>query len=100
MKFLDCDEVKSMEAIAEKNEGVRNAVAKYKALTADENARILAQLREKDRRLEKGRLDYARDQGVAKGRVEGRAERDAEIARHMADMGKTEAEIAEILGKV
>jgi predicted transposase/invertase (TIGR01784 family) len=96
LRFLDSDEVKSMDEIAEKNEGVRKAVAKYKELTADRDARIMAEIHEKNRLLEKGRLDYARDQGVVKGR----AERNAEIARHMADMGKTDAEIAEILGDV
>ncbi|MDR1042421.1 MAG: Rpn family recombination-promoting nuclease/putative transposase [Clostridiales Family XIII bacterium] len=100
LRFLDSDEVKNMEAIAEKNEGVRRAVTKYKELTASENARILAQLREKDRLLEKGRLDYAWDEGVAEGVEKGRSERNAEIARRMADLGKTDAEIAEILGDV
>jgi flagellar biosynthesis/type III secretory pathway protein FliH len=124
LRFLDSDEVKSMEAIAEKNEGVRRAVSKYKELTVAENARILAQLREKDKLLEEGRLEYAWDEGVAegieKGRAEGltegraegltegraegltkgRAERNAEIARRLADLGKTDAEIAEILGDV
>jgi predicted transposase/invertase (TIGR01784 family) len=96
LRFLDSDEVKSMDAIAEKNEGVRKAVTKYKELTADRDARIIAEIHEKNSLLEKGRLDYAWDQGV----VEGRAERNAEIARRMADLGKTDAEIAEILSDV
>jgi predicted transposase/invertase (TIGR01784 family) len=104
LRFLNSDEVKGMDAIAEKNEGVRRAVTKYRELTADENARIMAQLHEKDKLLEKGRLDYAWDQGIAEGRseglAEGRAERNAEIARRMADLGKTDAEIVEILGDV
>jgi predicted transposase/invertase (TIGR01784 family) len=88
LRFLDCDEVESMEAIAEKNKGVRRAMEKYKALTDDKNARILEELREKDRRLEKGRLDYARDEGIA------------EAARRMADAGMSNDKIAEILGDI
>jgi predicted transposase/invertase (TIGR01784 family) len=90
LRFLDSDEVTSMDAIAEKNEGVRRAVTKYKELTASENARILAQLREKDKLLEESRLDYAWD--------EGRSELKTEIAHRMTDMGMTDSEIAEILG--
>jgi predicted transposase/invertase (TIGR01784 family) len=96
LMFLDCDEVSSMKPIAEKNEGVRKAVKKYMALTADEGERIIAELRAKDRLLEKGRLDFARDEGIA----EGRSELKTEIARRLVDMGKSDAEIAEILGDV
>jgi predicted transposase/invertase (TIGR01784 family) len=85
-----------MEAIAEKNKGVRRAMEKYKALTDDKNVRILEELREKDRRLEKGRLDYAKDEGIEKGR----SDLKVDIARRMADRGISDAEIAEILGGV
>jgi predicted transposase/invertase (TIGR01784 family) len=120
LRFLDSDEVENMEAIAEKNEGVRRAVTKFKELTASESERLMAEIRAKQERLEKGRLAYAKDQGVeegltkglTKGRkegltegrkeglTEGRAKRDAEIKRRLVKLGKTEAEIAEILGDI
>jgi hypothetical protein len=85
-----------MEAIAERNEGVRRAVTKFRALIADENSCGMAEICAEQDRLLRERLDHAK----ARGRAKGRAERDAEIARHMADIGKTDAEIAEILGGV
>jgi predicted transposase/invertase (TIGR01784 family) len=118
LRFLNSDEVRNMEAIAEKNEGVRRAVNKYKELTASESERMIAESIAKQRRIRKGQLDYALNEGIAKGLSEGlakgesrglskglkkglkqgRTERDAEIARRMAALGKSEAEIAEILG--
>jgi predicted transposase/invertase (TIGR01784 family) len=83
LRFLDSDEVESMEAIAEKNEGVRKAVTKFKELTASEYERMTAAGRAKDKRLEAGRLAYAKDEGRAEGHAEGRAE----VARNLRQQG-------------
>jgi tryptophanyl-tRNA synthetase len=74
LRFLNSDEVESMEAIAEKNEGVSRAVTKFKELTASEYERMTAAGRAKDKRLRAGQLAYARDEGhtdVAKRMKEG-----------------------------
>jgi predicted transposase/invertase (TIGR01784 family) len=84
MKFISSDEVDDMEAIAEKNEGVRKAVVKFKEITADERERIIAEAAEKQRRIQHGIQDYARQEGLAEGQEKGRAEGRIEEARTFA----------------
>jgi predicted transposase/invertase (TIGR01784 family) len=43
--------------------------------------------RAKDKRLEAGRLAYAKDEGRAEGHAEGRAEGRAEVARNLRRQG-------------
>jgi predicted transposase YdaD len=110
LRFIDCDEVKDMEAIAEKNEGVRKAVIRYKELTADERERMIAEAIEKQRRDEVGRMKYmenkGRTEGHAKGRAEGlsegisegHAEKQREIAKRMKAEGLESTLISKVTG--
>jgi predicted transposase/invertase (TIGR01784 family) len=90
LKFLDSDDISEMEKVAEKNQEVSKAVIRYKELTADETERRLADAAEDRRRME---YEFKED-----GREEGREETRAEIANRLAELGKSEEEIAEILG--
>jgi predicted transposase/invertase (TIGR01784 family) len=106
LRFLNSDEVESMEVIAKKNEGVSRAVTKFKELTASEYERMTAAGRAKDARLERGRLAYARDEGLAlgveqgraEGLTEGRVEERVEVARKMKAEGLDIALISRITG--
>jgi predicted transposase/invertase (TIGR01784 family) len=89
---------KDMEAIAEKNEGVRKAVIRYKELTADERERMIAEAIEKQRRDEVGRIAYAKNEGRAEGRAEGLAEKQREIAKSMKVEGLNPALINKVTG--
>jgi hypothetical protein len=73
---------------------VSKAVIRYKELTADEAERRFADAAEDKRRME---LELKED-GRAEGEVYGRAARDAEIAKRLMELGKSEEEIAAILG--
>jgi hypothetical protein len=123
LKFLNSDDISEMEAIAEKNKEVGEAVIRYKELTVDETERWIAAAEEDKRRMEFGIREYAleegrmegevkgRVEGEAKGRMEGeakgrtegeakgRTERDAEIAKRLAELGKSKEEITAILGE-
>ncbi|MDR0596106.1 MAG: Rpn family recombination-promoting nuclease/putative transposase [Clostridiales Family XIII bacterium] len=102
LRFLDSDEVKSMESIAEKNEGVGKAVARYKVLTADERERLIADAIEKRRRDKVAEIMFARDEGLAegieKGIEKGLAKGQYEIARRMLAKGLDKALIGELTG--
>jgi predicted transposase/invertase (TIGR01784 family) len=106
LRFIDSDEVNSMEAIAEKNEGVRRAVAKYKELTASERERMIAESIAKERRIRKSQLDYALDQGIAEGINQGIAQGIAQginqgiakTAKQMRLKGLDAALISEVTG--
>jgi predicted transposase/invertase (TIGR01784 family) len=91
-RFFGSGSDAELREAAKESEKIAKAMLTIEKLSVDENARVLAD------REEIMRLDHiSRMEGA---RNEGRAERDAEIARRMAAIGKTDAEIAEILGDV
>jgi predicted transposase/invertase (TIGR01784 family) len=103
LRFLDSDEVESMEAIAEKNEGVRRAVTKFKELTASEYERMMAESMAKQERLRKGQLAYAKDEGIKEGAKAAHLAAARRMKAKSMDValiseitGLTEAEIAKL----
>jgi len=102
-KFIDAETKEELKMVADRNPEVEKAVVKLMELSADEKARYIADLREKERRdaemwkkymMEQG-LKEGLEQGLEQGRTEEReiwqkvnneqkaalAEKDAEIAR-------------------
>jgi predicted transposase/invertase (TIGR01784 family) len=98
LRFLNCDEEESMEMIANKNEGVRRAVARYKELTADERERMIAEAVEKQRRDRVAELEYAKEEGLAEGQAKGRVDEQCEIARRMKAEGLDPSLISKVTG--
>jgi predicted transposase/invertase (TIGR01784 family) len=89
-RFFGSSSDAELREAAKESEKIRKAMLTIEKLSADENARVRADYEEIMR------LDHITRMEGAKR--EGRAERDAEIARRMAELGSTEAEIAKILG--
>ena len=63
-------------------------------MSADEQTREIARLREKAILDERSALNFAKSEG----RAEGRKERDAELIARMRALGHTEEEIRELFG--
>ncbi|MDR0563767.1 MAG: hypothetical protein LBG78_02365 [Azoarcus sp.] len=84
-----CDK-EELDMLAEKNPQVKKAVAKLMALSEDEQARMLADSREKLRR------DIAAVERAAemRGREVGREEALLSVARNMLAAGRPLAEVA------
>jgi predicted transposase/invertase (TIGR01784 family) len=97
-KFFGSGSDAELRAAAREDEKVAKAMLTIEKLSADESERVRAEYREMQRRDYVSRMEGARRDGLAKGRTEGRAARDTEIARSLAELGKSDAEIAEILG--
>jgi predicted transposase/invertase (TIGR01784 family) len=118
LKFLNARNEEDLTMLGEKNTHLKKAVAKLIALSADEEARMLAESREKMRRdnaariyaaeqkgREEGReegLEKGREEGWEKGREEG-LEKGREtallsVARNMLQAGRPAAEIIQVTG--
>jgi uncharacterized protein with FMN-binding domain len=93
-----CIVITEFKLIAEKNEGVRRAVKKYKDLTADASARAFAEAMAKQERIKEGQIIYAKDEGRTEGRAEGRTEELAEVARRMKAESLDTALISKVTG--
>jgi predicted transposase/invertase (TIGR01784 family) len=98
-KFFGSGSDAELREAARESEKIGKAMLTIEKLSADENARVRADYEEIMRLDHISRMEGARREGEAKGEARGRAEREAEIARRMAELGSTEAEIAEILGR-
>ncbi len=68
LKFLAADRKEDFMQIAEHDPGVRSACMVLKDLSADEEMRLQAEMREKAWRDEMDRLDGAREQGIGIGK--------------------------------
>jgi predicted transposase/invertase (TIGR01784 family) len=102
-RFFGSGSDAELREAAKERDKIGKAMLTIEKLSADENARVLAD-REEIMRLDHiSRMEGARREGLVKGRAEGeakgRADLKTEIARRMAELGKTEAEIAKILGR-
>jgi predicted transposase/invertase (TIGR01784 family) len=127
-KFFGSDNDAELRAAAQEREMIGKAMLTIERLSSDEKTRRRAEYEEMMRRDYVSRIEGAKREGeklgivkgrtegeklgIVKGRTEGReegrtegeklgiAKERAEIAQRMATLGKTEAEIAEILGYV
>ena len=74
MLFLDNPNKEEMREIMAENEKIKEAVEELTGMSKDEELRILAELREKGRRDEYARRQYAIKQGLQEGREQGMKE--------------------------
>jgi predicted transposase/invertase (TIGR01784 family) len=102
LKFLSADEEEELTMLAEKNPQVKKAVVKLLALSEDEQARMLADSREKLRRDISARVNEAEKRGRKEGREEGREEGQTEamlsVARKLLGLDQPIDVIAQITG--
>lgn len=75
---------------------IQKAVVILHEMSADEQMREMARLREKAIRDEKSAFNFAKREGRAEGKAEGRQERDAELIAKMREEGFTEEQIRKI----
>ena len=97
LRFLNTDDREELDKMAVRNEAFKSAVCKYMELTYDEAIRMLAEENEKAWKDRQAELDYAMDEGIQKGiqkgRVEGKHNREIEIAKKMLLKNKNIEEI-------
>ena len=94
MLFLDNPNKEEMREIMAENEKIKEAVKELTGMSKDEELRILAELREKGRRDEYARRQYAIKQGLQ----EGRKEEKKDIAKNMIKLGIDVEIIAKSIG--
>jgi len=70
-KFIDAETEEELKMVAERNPEVQKAVVRLEALSGDERARYIAEMREKARRDMASIQKFARAEGREEGRVEG-----------------------------
>jgi predicted transposase/invertase (TIGR01784 family) len=119
MRLIKAESEEEMEALAEKNDHIEECVMVIREMSQDEAERRLAEAWEKQERdkraeqawaLEEGwaeghekghaeGLAEGREQGIEQGLAEGIEQERAKIARRLSKLGKTDAEITEILGE-
>ena len=80
--------------LAAKSPELKKAVGVLKELSADERTRMLAESREKARRDEASRINWARDEGIQIGEKKGRID----VARKLLTLNRPIDEIAEATG--
>jgi predicted transposase/invertase (TIGR01784 family) len=105
-RFFGSGSDAELRAAAKERDKIGKAMLTIEKLSADETARRRAEYEEMMRRDYVSRMEGAKREGLsegeakgfAKGEAKGRVERDSEIAQRLVELGKTEAEIAEILG--
>jgi predicted transposase/invertase (TIGR01784 family) len=104
MRFLNSETEEEMEAVAEKNPQIQKAVATVRKLSADEEARMYAEMREQALWDVKNRLFCAIEEGEKRGREEGigigerRGLEQAKKAFRALSEGKSAEEAAQISG--
>lgn len=84
-------------SLAEMDPGVHDACSIRKELSADDAARLEAQMREKAWRDEMDRLDGAIAKGRKEGIEEGRNQKETEIITNMFSKGVPITQIADLL---
>jgi flagellar biosynthesis/type III secretory pathway protein FliH len=110
LEFLQMENKEELEMLAKEYPVVQPAVRKLLRLSADEEARLIHEAREKARRdelswrveaLEEGLakgLAKGRTEGLAEGRTEGLAEGKQEVARKLLELGRPVEEIVMVTG--
>jgi predicted transposase/invertase (TIGR01784 family) len=73
LRFIGAEKKEEFEMIAEQSPVIGKAYAVLKELSEDESLRMLHEAREKARRDEQARLDFARREGLAEGEAKGEA---------------------------
>ncbi|GHU20233.1 hypothetical protein AGMMS50243_14280 [Betaproteobacteria bacterium] len=100
--FLKAKSKEEFVMLAEKNPEVKKAVAKLMTLTEDEQARMVADARDKMRwdieSRERAAKKEGHEEGREEGRGEGREERQLEIARRLLARNRPIEEIIEDTG--
>ena len=74
LQFLRADDEEALEMLAQNNPTIGKAVGVLRRISADEETRILIENREKARRDHAALMEWAMDEGLAKGKTEGIAE--------------------------
>jgi predicted transposase/invertase (TIGR01784 family) len=101
-KFFKSSSDAELQEAASESEMISKAMLTIEKLSADDAAWMKATYEDKQRRDHVARMNGARKEGLAEGetigRAKGRAEICAEIANRLAELGKSEEDIAEILG--
>ena len=91
LSFLENPESKEVTGYMEKNKNMKQAKEKLNTLSADEEMRILAELREKaildERSLKNGSYDEGHAKGRAEGLAEGLIQKNRENAKKMKEEG-------------
>ena len=91
LSFLENPESKEVTGYMEKNKNMKQAKEKLNTLSADEEMRILAELREKaildERSLKNGSYDEGHAKGHAEGLAEGLIQKNRENAKKMKEEG-------------
>ena len=91
LSFLENPESKEVTGYMEKNKNMKQAKEKLNTLSADEEMRILAELREKaildERSLKNGSYDEGHAKGRAEGLAEGLIQKNKENAKKMKEEG-------------
>jgi len=109
-KFIDAESEEDLKMVADRNPEVQKAVVKLMEFSADEKARYIAELRQKEQRDMRMWEDYGLKQGLEKGIEEGLkqgmeqgreqererwqnvvAEKDAELANQKAEIERLRA---------
>ncbi|MCL2186482.1 MAG: Rpn family recombination-promoting nuclease/putative transposase, partial [Treponema sp.] len=101
-KFIDAESEEDLKMVADRNPEVQKAVVKLMEFSADEKARYIAELRQKEQRDMRMWEDYGLEKGLAKGLEQGRteererwqnvvAEKDAELASQKAEIERLRA---------
>ena len=90
LKFLKTDESEVLDMLAGKSGPLGKAVGILKELSADERMRLVAEAQEKARRDERGRILYAREEGLEQGREEGLEKGLAQGLEKGHEEGRTE----------
>ena len=104
LSFLENPESKEVTGYMERNENIKQAKEKLNTLSADEELRILAELREKairdEKSLKEGYYEEGLKEGIKEGHVkgmeEGLVQKNKENAKKMKERGYTIEEIIEI----
>ncbi|SCW70932.1 conserved hypothetical protein (putative transposase or invertase) [Paenibacillus tianmuensis] len=78
--------------------GLKKAMTTLEFLSQNKEARALYEMRKKALLDEQSALDYAESRGRAEGKLEGKTERDKEIAASMLQKGLPVSLIAEVTG--
>lgn len=87
LSFLENPESKEVTSYMEKNENIKQAKEKLNTLSADEEVRILAELREKAIRDEKSAQENYFKEGLKEGIKEGSIQKNKENAKKMKEEG-------------
>jgi predicted transposase/invertase (TIGR01784 family) len=94
LKFFCAETLEELEMVAKASPAIKKAAARVLKLSKDERARLLYEYEMKARDYELGRLHYAMEEGLEKGREEGMIT----VARNLLKMKMPLAKIAAATG--